>query len=177
VSETPERIRKHVAALEEFEQKFGEWITGLHNEQVEGEPAWSKRERAERERELRELATPADRAMKASGVGQIALTFPPAIGGGVMAGDLPSQVFYSGPVGFSANNDGLDLQRSILERIPSQLSGLRMRLEDAEESRPEPQLASVGSSRRSRWAWINHPWTIAIGAVLLGALITIVLHL
>jgi hypothetical protein len=90
------------------------------------------------------LATRADKAMDASGVGKWALTFPPAIGGGIKSRDLPSQVFEFGEVGFGGG-DGLDFQRAILDRIPSQLAGLEMKLEEAEKAD-----GGVGVPKRKR---------------------------
>ena len=73
--------------------------------------------------------------MKASGVGQLAIYNPPAVGGGLKSGDLPSQVFDY--VQFGYDDDGLTFQREILERIPAQLAGLEMKLEEAEEAEKE----------------------------------------
>lgn len=130
MAESPAQIRKHIEVLNEFEQKFGEFITAVHNDQIENEPTWSRKEYAERKREIQMLATRADRAMKASGVGQWALTHPPAIGGGIKSEDLPSQVFDF--QSFSYHDDGLTFQRKILDRIPSQIAGLEVMLEEAE---------------------------------------------
>jgi hypothetical protein len=70
--------------------------------------------------------------MKASGVGQYAIYHPPMLGGRLKAGDLPSQLFDFGVFGF--DGDEFYFQKSILERIPSQLAGLKMKLEEVEES-------------------------------------------
>jgi hypothetical protein len=118
VSESPRQLRKHITALEAFEKKFGEWVTGLHNERVEERPAWRRKERARRERELRELATPAEWAMRASGAGMHAVGWPPATGRqDVMIGNLGSLIFYDGPIGLSDGGD-LKVQRDILNHIP-----------------------------------------------------------
>lgn len=135
MAETSEQIKRHIANLTEFETKFGEFVAVLNHEVVAGEKRWSKEEMARRKREISALAAKADRAMKASGVGQLAIYNPPAIGGGLKSGDLPSQVFDF--VQFGYDDDGLTFQREILERIPAQLAGLEMRLEEAEEAEKE----------------------------------------
>jgi len=135
VPETPEQIKRHIANLTEFETKFGEFVTALNHEIVAGEKRWSGEEMAKRKREISALAAKADRAMKASGVGQLAIYNPPAIGGGLKSGDLPSQVFDF--VQFGYDDDGLTFQREILERVPAQLAGLEMKLEEAEEAEKE----------------------------------------
>jgi len=156
VSESPEQIRRHIAVLEEFEQRFGEWVTGLHNEQMDGEPpAWSNKERARRDRELRELAVSVERAMLASGVGMIALGWPPFMRrSGVMVGDLLGLMFYEGSLA-NESPDGLDAQRMVLNRIPSQLAGLRLALSDAEATPAPPESpkaeATAPGRKRGRW--------------------------
>lgn len=135
MAETPEQIKRHIANLAEFETKFGEFVTALNHEIVAGEKRWSGEEGGRRKREISALAAKADKAMKASGVGQLAIYNPPAIGGGLKSGDLPSQVFDF--VQFGYDDDGLTFQREILERIPAQLAGLEMKLEEAEEAEKE----------------------------------------
>jgi hypothetical protein len=149
MAETPKQIQKRIDALEQFEGRYREYI-GAIDADVEADSVvgsggpgsgWPDEEYAKRKRELAELAAPADRAMKASGVGQYVLTNPPALGGGVKAADLPSQIFEFGEVGLGG--DPLAFQRSILNRIPSQLSGLKMKLEEARESRGRQTLLST----------------------------------
>lgn len=154
MSESAEQIHRHIQILSDFEQKFGEYITAIHNDQIEGRQTWSRKEYAERKREIQMLATRADLAMKASGVGQWALAHPPAIGGGVKSTDLPSQVFDFQSFGF--NDDGLAFQRKILDRIPSQISGLEVRLEEAE---------AVESSRPAQWEPKARGWPTVIGRI------------
>ncbi len=179
MSESADQIRRHIQVLSTFEQKYGEFITAIHNGQIEDKSTWSTKEFAERKREIQMLATRADKAMDASGVGKWALTFPPAIGGGIKSRDLPSQVFEFGEVGFGGG-DGLDFQRAILDRIPSQLAGLEMKLEEAEVApqKGAAPVAPTGAPRR--WAWLNHPWTVAVGSgvilLILAAAAAALLH-
>lgn len=135
MAETPEQIKRHIANLTEFETRFSEFVAVLNHEVVAGEKRWGEEEIARRKREISALAARADRAMKASGVGQLAIYNPPAIGGGLKSGDLPSQVFDF--VQFGYDDDGLTFQREILERIPAQLAGLEMKLEEANEAEKE----------------------------------------
>jgi hypothetical protein len=173
VSESPERIRKHIAILEEFEQLFGEWVVGLHNEQMPDEsPAWSTKERAERERKLRELAAPAERAMQVSGVGVLALGWPPAMRRpGVMVGDLPGLMFYEGPSLAYESSDGLDVQRMVLKRIPTQLAGLKLKLEEAEDLPPPNSTAPPSASAAQKRGWLA--WLVAeVGVKVAVAVLT-----
>jgi len=130
VSESPEQIRRHIEALSNFEVEYREFISALEEENRTGQRRWSDEDGTERKRAIQKNAVRADKAMKASGVGQWALTHPPAIGGGIKSQDLPSQVFDF--QSFSYSDDGLSFQRSILERIPSQIAGLEVKLEEAE---------------------------------------------
>lgn len=146
MAEAPNQIKKRIAALETFERRYGEYLDAIDADAAadpqfgSGGPGsgWSDDEYAKRKRELSELALPADKAIKASGAGQYVLTHPPAIGGGVKAADLPSQIFEFGDVGYGGNP--VEFQRAILDRIPAQLSGLKMKLEEAEEERPRQSL-------------------------------------
>jgi hypothetical protein len=135
VSESPEQIRRHIEALSNFEVEYREFISALEEESRTGQRRWSDEEGAERKRAIQKNAVRADKAMKASGVGQWALTHPPAIGGAIKSQDLPSQVFDFQSLSYS--DDGLSFQRSILERIPSQIAGLEVKLEEAEAEAPE----------------------------------------
>lgn len=173
MSESPERIKKHIAILEEFEQRFGEWIVGLHNEQMPDEsPVWSNKERAERERKLRELAASAERAMKASDVGVLALGWPPAMRRpGVMVGDLPGLMFYEGPSLAYESADSLDVQRMVLKRIPTQLAGLRLKLEEAEDSPPPDSTAPAPAPAAQKRGWLA--WLVAdVGIKVVVAVLT-----
>lgn len=154
MSESSEQVRKHIGVLSEFERKYGEYLSALAADHAEatmpsgmsyegeyeyGGVDWSSQEWSRRKREISMLAVRADLAMKASGVGQLYITHPPAMGGGVKSTDLPSQVFDFDP-GFA--DDGMDIQRAILERIPAQIAGLEIKLEEAEanEARSKPKL-------------------------------------
>jgi len=64
-----DEIDQHIALLEEFEQKYGEFLVAEHNRRVESRSDWSSRQWAERVREIRRLAPRADAAIDASGVG------------------------------------------------------------------------------------------------------------
>lgn len=171
VSQTPEKLQRHIEVLSEFEQKYGEFLNALHNQWAGRSSGWSEAEFASRRRELQLLAPRADQAMEASGVGQLVITYPPAMGGGVKSTDLPSQIFDFSPAYF--DDDGMDIQRAILDRIPSQIAGLHMRLEEIEEVGTErkPSVKPLSPRTRSRWrVLLNHPWfvTIAGGLVVIG---------
>jgi hypothetical protein len=141
-----DQIERHVAVLEDFEQKYSEYLTARHNAVMGDGDRWSRAEWAQRERELAALATRADAAMRASGMGGWVITHPPAMGGGVKSTDLPSQVFdfqneFMGP--------GDQIQQQILARIPSQIEGLRMRHEEA--AAPKVKRKRHGITGRVRW--------------------------
>lgn len=136
MAETPDQIRRHIAVLEEFERKFDAFIDETGSGQLS--PDWP-----ERRRELSKLAVRADRAMKASGVGQAVLTHPAVIGGGIKAEDLPSQIFDFGPVGLDESQ--FAFQHVILERIPAQVAGLEVKLEDAGSAQQAPHASPAVS--------------------------------
>lgn len=73
--------------------------------------------------------------MEASGVGTIALRYPNRY----EEGSLPALVFH-----FSGRRPGLSLQRRILDMIPSQIAGLEVRLEEAEDAEEEAGLRLFG---------------------------------
>jgi hypothetical protein len=127
MSDVPERIRKHIEDLSNFEQKYGEYLVAHHNRQIEGRSDWSSRQWAERERELRILAPRAEAAIEASCVEGYA--------------EMSSVILaFEDWVGFTVDARDDDLQREILRLIPSQLAGLHMRLEDAKERKAKPKL-------------------------------------
>jgi hypothetical protein len=196
VSESPTQIRKHIEILSTFEQRYGEFLAALR-EEWEGEgKRWTDEETARRKREIQMLATRADLAMKASGVGQILILHPPAAGGGLKSGDLPSQVFDFD--GFAFGTDGMEIQQQILNRIPSQIAGLEVRLEEAEAAEKEAGMRQFGevfeqSRQRSQAAqerregraeeasgrqpareapdhrpWWENPWIVGIGVTVIG---------
>jgi hypothetical protein len=141
VSESADQIRRHIEVLSDFEQKYDEFLIARHNRREIPEVQWSNKEWAARERELRMLAPRADAAMEASGVGTLALHYPPALGAGLKADDLPSLIFdFKDFAGFSVDAIDDEFQQAILERIPSQIAGLDMRLEEAKEREVKPKL-------------------------------------
>jgi hypothetical protein len=171
VGESADQIRKHVEVLSEFERKYGAFLDAAHKAWA-GEATWTQEKFAERQREIQKLAVRADLAMKASGVGQLYITYPPMMGGGLKSTDLPSQVFDFDP-GFA--DDGMDIQRQIQGRIPSQIAGLEIRLEEAEarekKQAERPTLPKVPKIRLGRWGWVNHPLTITIVGTVVGGVI------
>jgi hypothetical protein len=161
MDERAAQIRKHIEVLAEFEQKYGEYFVARHNRGVEEHYSdWSSREWAERERELRTLAPRADAAMVASGLDPWA--------------DLPGMILnFDGWTGFSSFATEDNLQREILAQIPSQIEGLRMRLEEVEA---ESRRLKLPKLQRSDWGWVNHPWTITIvGTVIAGIILALIL--
>lgn len=176
VSESPEQIRRHIAALTEFEQKYGEylraheedWAASLASGAVDAPndlgSDMSAADFARLAREVKMLATRADRAIKLSGVA-------PVDG----SGDLPSLAFDFEVNDGYFSDDGMSLQRELLERIPSQISGLEMRLEEA-EARSGGSIRLPGRPTL-RWGWINHPWTITIvGGTVAGVIAWLVVN-
>lgn len=169
-------------------------VRALEKYRESGEPTWSESEYERRRRAILEDAARADRAIKASGVGYVAVRNPPLMGGGTVE-DLPSLVFDFSISGRRAGSDGLGLQRRILQQIPAQLGGLRMKLEEAESefhpddprasvaavAPPEPDVGgavSVSIDREKRpdggqWAWLNHPWVVGIGVTMVGVVLTL----
>jgi len=156
------QIDRHIAVLEEFEQKYGEYLVARHNRGVEGSE-WSRREWAERERNLRRLAPRADAAMAASGLDTWV--------------DLPGVILdFEGWTGFSSFATEDKLQREILARLPSQIEGLKMRREEAEEASRKKgrRLRETFAWPRSRWGWLHdpNPWVLTIiGAVIAGLVV------
>jgi hypothetical protein len=163
VALTVMQIDRHIEVLERFEQRYGEYLVARHNRVGEGRSDWSSREWAERERELRMLAPRADAAMVASGLDPWA--------------DLPGMILnFEGWTGFSSFATEDKLQREILAQIPSQIEGLRMRREEAEEaSRQKGRWLRKAFARpRSRWRWLHdpNPWALTIiGAVVAGLVV------
>jgi hypothetical protein len=157
------QIDRHIGVLEEFEQKYGEYLVARHNRGMEGRSGWSSREWAERERELRTLAPRADAAMVASGLDYWA--------------DLPGMILnFDSWTGFSSLATEDKLQREILAQIPSQIEGLRMRREEAEEAgrQKRHRLRGAFAKRPSRWGWFHdpNPWALTIiGAVIAGLIV------
>ncbi len=141
MAESTDQIRRHIEVLSDFEQKYDEFLIARHNRREIPEVQWSNKEWAERERELRMLAPRAAAAMEASGVGTLALHYPLALGGGLKADDLPSLIFdFKDFAGFSADALDDEFQQAIQKRIPSQIAGLHMRLEEAKNREAKPNL-------------------------------------
>lgn len=179
VSESPEQIRKHIAVLEDFEQKYGEFIVAEHDRRVESRSDWSSRQWAERLREIRSLAPRADAAIDASGVGGLAVHWPPALGGGLKADDLASMIFEVRPSAFGDEQPDHELRQAIMDRLPTQIEGLKMRLEEI-EAQPDRSISFPGWPKL-RWGWINHPWTITVvggivAAVIAGLIVALIVN-
>lgn len=175
VSESPEQIRKHIATLLEFEQKYAEYLAADRESRMKGSLHYSDREWRERDREIRKLAPRADAAIDASGVGGLALYGPPAVGSPFIADDLASLIFHVKPSVFGDEASDDDLRQNIADRLPTQIAGLEMRLEEAE--------AKSGGSLRLpgrptfTWGWINHPWTISIvGGTVAGVIAWLIVN-
>jgi hypothetical protein len=159
------QIDRHIEVLERFEQRYGEYLVARHNRGVEGSSDWSPREWAERERELRMLAPRADAAMVASGLDSWA--------------DLPGMILnFDGWTGFSSFATEDKLQREILAQIPSQIGGLRMRREEAEEAGRQKGrwLRKAFARPRSRWRWPHdpNPWLLGFSVTVGGGLLVLI---
>jgi hypothetical protein len=147
VSESPEQIRKHIAALTEFELKYTEYLAADRESRTKGSLHYSAREWRERDREIRKLAPRADAAIEASGVGGLALYGPPAVGSPFIADDLASLIFHVKPSVFGDEAPDDHLRQDIADRLPTQIAGLEMALEEAEERE------AGGKLRLSGRAW------------------------
>ena len=149
MSESPKQIKKHITNLTEFEKKYGEYIRALEAEWFASVAAgaigapddedlgtdWSADDWARLTREVKMLAVRADRAIKASGVAPLAGST-----------DLTTQAFdFEVNHGYHSD-DGMQVPRELLERFPSQISGLEIKLEDAAvvEEEASPRLISEG---------------------------------
>lgn len=147
------QIKRHIEVLDDFEQKYGEYLVARHNRELEGRSDWSSREWAERERQLRMLAPRAEAAIEASGVEGYA--------------ELSSLILgFKDWVGFSVDARDDDVQREILRLIPSQLAGLYMRLEEAEAASREKggRLRNALTRPIPNWNWLHrpNPWVLLI---------------
>ena len=158
------QIDRHIEALEDFEWKYRSYLAARSGARaLMPRDIWSPQEWAERERELRTLAPRADAAMVASGLDPWA--------------DLPGMILnFDGWTGFSSDATEDKLQREILEQIPSQIEGLRMRREEAEEASRQKgrRLREAFARPRSRWRWLHdpNPWILTIiGAVIAGLIL------
>ncbi len=145
MEESAEQIRGHIDALSEFEVEFGEFVRALEKYRKDGERTWPDEEYERRRREILRNAARADRAVKASEVGYVAIkTFR-----GVGAEDLPSLVldFQS----LSPRGEyGLALQHQILDRIPAQIAGLEMKLESMEAQSNAQPTGEPSKPKRTR---------------------------
>lgn len=202
MGESAEQIRKHIAALTEFETKYGEYIRAQEEDWSASIAAgaigapddlgsdMSAEDFAQLTREVKMLATRADRAIKASGVAPLA-----------GSADLPTEAFDFEVNDGYFSDDGLGVPRELLERIPSQISGLEIKLEEAETAEKEAGMrlfgeafeesrqrhhpaqqrredraeASVGQQSTGRRAdprlWWENPWIVGIGVTVIGGLI------
>ena len=156
-----DEIREHLEVLEDFGNKYGEYLVARHKREGEGHSDWSSREWAEREFELRRLAPRAEAAIEASGVEGYA--------------EMSSVILaFKDWVGFSVDARDDDLQREILRLIPSQLTGLEMRLEEA--TSPTRKKREMSHRRRlpTLFGRIRHiPPILAFIADLAGAIVAI----
>lgn len=162
-----DQIDKHISILEEFEQKYGEFLVAENDRRVEGMSAWSSRQWSERVRELRRLAPRADAAIDTSGVGGLAVYWPPALGGGLKADDLTSLIFEVRPSAFGTEEPDHELRQQILDRLPGQIEGLKMRREETDE----PKRRKKVRPDRSAWWHEPNPWVLGISV---GLFVTIV---
>jgi hypothetical protein len=160
--DTAMQIKRHIEVLENFEQRYGEFLVARRNKAEIPEVQWPNKEWAERERELRMLAPRADAAMEASGEGSW-----PDFSGTILA--------FTDWTGFASDATEDKLQWEILSQIPSQIGGLHMRLEEAEEAKRKKgrRLLSAVSRHRPRWGWLRdpNPWLLYIG----GGVVTLVI--
>lgn len=198
MSGSPEQIKKHITNLTEFEKKYGEYIRALEAEWFASVAAgaigapddedlgtdWSADDWARLTREVKMLAVRADRAIKASGVAPLAGST-----------DLTTQAFdFEVNHGYHSD-DGMQVPRELLERFPSQISGLEIKLEDAaavEEEEAGPGLVSEGldqhrhSQERQadqaaqsatatmperRRPWWENPWLITVAGGIVAAVL------
>jgi hypothetical protein len=174
MGESAEQIRRHIETLSSFEVEYHEFISALEDYRREGKERWPNEEFERRRRAIQTNSVRADRAIQASGVGGLVFTEPPAIGGGVRSSDLPSQVFDFIEVNPLSGDDGLSFQRALLDRMPSQIAGLEIKLEEAEareRERAKRKLPKMPKIRIRRLGWVNHPWTITIVGTVVGGVI------
>lgn len=165
------QIKRRIAQLEDFEGKYRAYLA-----EAERHPDgknWTTIDMEARKRELLELAPAVDQSMRLSGVGVPALAHPAAIGGGLMANDMPSLIFYHGAVGL--DESGFAMQRKILEMIPAAIGGLKTKLEEAPDmglvdwdgemraaGAPEPHL-EAGERRPTQSSKTRHRLPTLIG--------------
>lgn len=148
--------------LSEFGRRYSEYLLARRDREMKGHSDWSTRDWSRREFELRELAPRAEAAIAASGVEGHA--------------ELSSLILdFKDWVGFSVDVRDDDLQMEILRLIPSQLTGLKMRLEEAEahpaKRRRRPTLIGrIGHVPPALGLIADLGGTFAVG-VLLGHLI------
>lgn len=175
MAESAEQIRRHIAALTEFEQKYSEYLAADRERRAKGSLHYSAREWRERDREIRKLAPRADAAIEASGVGGLALYGPPAVGSPFIADDLASLIFYVKPSVFGDEAPDDALRQDVADRLPTQIAGLEMRLEEAEarEGSRGGRLLGVGAGIRPGWGWLHdpNPWVLTIGGAVVAGVI------
>jgi transcriptional regulator with XRE-family HTH domain len=176
VTLTVMQIDRYIEVLEDFERKYHEYLAARSQTRaLMARNIWEPREWAERERRLRTLAPRAEAAMEASGLGGYEKHWPQALGGGVMSDDLSDLIFDFHDGGFSVDATDDEMQWSILRRIPSQIEGLRIRREEAEEASREKgrRLREAFARPRSRWLHDPNPWALAFVTIVIGGLIVL----
>ena len=175
MTESAEQIRRHIAALTVFEQKYTEYLAADLDRRERGSLHYSRREWRERDREIRKLAPRADAAIDASGVGGLALYGPPAIGSPFIADDLASLIFHVKPSVFGDEAPDDKLRQDIADRLPTQIAGLEMRLEEAEarERSQSGRVRRVAARFQPDWRWLHepNPWVLTIGGAIAAGVI------
>lgn len=175
VAESAEQIRRHIAALTEFEQKYTAYLAADRENRMRGSLHHSSREWRERDREIRKLAPRADAAIEASGVGGLALYGPPAVGSPFIADDLASLIFHVKPSVFGDEVPDDDLRQDIADRLPTQIAGLEMRLEEAEarEHSRGWRVRRAAARFHPDWRWLHepNPWVLTIGGAVVAGVI------
>jgi hypothetical protein len=158
VAKSPDRIRRHIAVLEEFEQAYGEYLV----ERRSPDHGWSGEERARRERALKELAPQAEAAMVAAGARRW--------DEGPARINLPARILR-----FVDEGDGIDdtAQWQILEEIPTHIGALKGKLGEAPEMGLKDFNTDVAPSAPARveplpaknpW-WREHLASLVVGVL------------
>lgn len=175
MAESAEQIRRHIAALAEFEQKYTAYLAADRENRMRGSLHHSSRDWRERDREIRKLAPRADAAIEASRVGGLALYGPPAVGSPFIADDLASLIFHVKPSVFGDEAPDDDLRQDIADRLPTQIAGLEMRLEEAEarEHSRGWRVRRAAARFHPDWRWLHepNPWVLTIGGAVVAGVI------
>jgi hypothetical protein len=172
-----EDLEDHIATLEEFETRYGEFLVEHRN----GDHNWSGEEWARRERELKELAPQAEAAMVAAGARRW--------DEGPVRIDLPTRIQR-----FVGDDDGIDdaEQWQIFNELPTHIGALKGELKrassapdmglthlDAETERqdaeaPSTRVPAPVAPRPASPSWWRepNPWVLAIVAGLIVAAVS-----